>query len=331
MKREIFETFYIENTQYGVFKMDNKDNKEVENFLSMFYSCFGFRECIDTVWFNWFYNTNPVGECNNYILLDLNKNIFVGSYGFAKINYVLDGEMRLGGLGVNGMVLKDYGRKGLYSRLINIGLEKENYQDRFAFSFPHGTNTGSVKCHYNSNWSDLDRIHFYSEDKTNFSIKFIDNVKEIKNTAIIDFNSFNKEKRFYFNKSNDWLTWRFVNRPYKKYTIIGNYESDNYISGYVVLGFYRSKNNITRCQIIDYGIQNANILKNLLIKAENIAVESNVDILDLIISDHSDDLTVFLNKQFKKSEEFYYLLVFPNHKSSKTKYINALLGDFDVA
>jgi len=332
MKSEFIETFKVQNVLYGVYLMDNKDNDEIENFFLMFHSCFGIREDLDKTWFNWFYNANPAGVCKNYILLDVSKNIYVGAYGFAKIRYVLNGIRKLGGLGINAMILKEYGRRGLFSRLMDIGLEKENYnKDRLAFSFPHWANIGSVKGHYKSGWSDLDRNHFYYKDKTSISIKSIDCVREVSNTAIIDFNLFKKGKMFYFDKTNDWLTWRFTNRPNRKYIILGNYESDNYINGYMVLVFYRSKNNVTRCQIVDYGIKNANILRNLLIKAENIAVKGNADVLDIMLSDHSDDLDVFLNNRFKKSDEFYHLLVFPNHNLSSRKNINALLGDFDAA
>lgn len=334
MKSEIFETFSAQNTRYGVRIMDNNNREDLENFFLIFYDCFGFRKHLDKTWYHWYYNANPTGVCNNYILIELDKNIFVGAYGFAKTEYVLNGEKISGGLGINGMIIKNYRKKGLYSKLMDIGLKKENYEKNLAFSFPHGANINSIKGHYNNNWSILNKTYFYFKNKASFSIINTDNVKEIdylNDLTKINFDLFNIGKQFYFYKSKDWLSWRFINHPHKNYIIIGHYDSDDIINGYMVLGFYQAKNNIIRCQIIDYGIKNMDILKNLLIKAENVALENNADLLDLIISDHSDDLNVFLNSQFKKSEEFYELLIFPKHNLSNNLNINVLLGDFDVA
>ena len=333
MKSKIFTTFNLQNVRFGVYIMNNHDESEVKKFLSMFYKCFGFRKYLDKTWFHWFYNTNPSGVCSNYILLDLDKNIFIGAYGFSKTEYVLYGEKKSGILGINGMIIKEYGRKGLYSRLMDIALERENLKNKLAFSFPHGANIGSIKGHYKSNWSDLDNLNFYFKNKTNLSKKHIDRVRKISNLnnlEIINFNSFNKDKNFYFSKSIEWLNWRFINRPHKNYIFIGYYDSDNILNSYMVLGFYHSKKNIIRCQIVDYGIKNKDILNNLLIKAESIALENNADFLDLIISDYSEDLNVFLKKQYNKSEEFYKLLIFPKYNLLNNLKINALLGYFDA-
>jgi hypothetical protein len=158
-------------------------------------------------------------------------------------------------------------------------------------------------------------------DKNIFHIKKVQNqVADLSDVKLKD----ELSKEFNFLRTNDWLNWRFEGRPHKRYSYlkISGEDSDSYM----VLGYYEGKG-IKRCQILDFRTNNINVFNILLSSAENIAKNEKCDILDLMIYDSSDYTVILKKSNFKKTEEYYELLIYSNNHTNFK--IEPLLGDFD--
>lgn len=297
---DYLETFENNNYKFGLRLMDNYDDNEIKNYIDLFYEAFGFRENVDKSDFNWFNISNPLGSCNNYLLIELVSKKIIGTYGFMKLSYNNKSINYIGSLGVNSMIGKYFRGYGLSVKLLDYALKYE-LKDSFCFSFPHGSNIPTIKSHIRTGWTQLNTLNFYAnynffDFQDNNLIRIVDK----QGLEKIRIDSFDHGKEFYFYKSPEWLNWRFLQRPYKEYYIIGSLATDNTFDGYMVLGFYKTKD-LKRCQIIDYGCVDNNILKNMLLKAGSVALEMNSNILDILISDSSEDLPVILNMKFEKT------------------------------
>jgi len=327
----ILRTLTKNNKEYAVRLLDNEDAGEVDRYFDLYYEAFGVRPHLDKTWFNWFNNLNPLGKCNNYILVDLEKNKIAGTYGLSKIMTINSGEKMLSGLGVNGMVGKDYRRQGLYADLMQIALSAENTTS-FYYSFPHSSNIGTIKGHKNAKWKSLKKLFFYEKRNlerfsslNSIELDSFDALKEI------DFHLFQKSKHVFFYRSAEWLAWRFLERPHKKYNIIATFDKSSDITGYMVLGYYHNANNIIRCQIVDYGAQNSASLDDMIKKAQSIALDNNAQIIDLIMDQYSGDLPVFLTGGYSNTDESYEMFTFSKNEEIVVPVeIKTVLGDFDA-
>jgi len=330
MKPIHFEEFINRDTRFGVSLMDNENEEDIEKYLGLFYSCFGFRDYLDKSWFNWYYNTCPAGRCNNYILVDIDKQKIVGAYGVAKVDYFYAGKQHQGALSVNGMIDNNYGRRGLYSKLIEIIERKELLELRFAFGFVRGNNANSTKGHLNSKWVLADRLFIYRkrspdvpEGKINNKVRAITDVSEV---AKIDFTLLNSKRMFYFNRDDKWFQWRFLSRPHKQYFYLGYYQSENYITGYCVYNLFKS-NGKNHLQIIDFNA-NPDELSCLLLEIDLISRKLNADFIDVLISDYADNIGIVKKGKFIKSEDYFDFIVFP--EKSFIGLVHPFFADFDV-
>ncbi|MBN2669471.1 MAG: GNAT family N-acetyltransferase [Bacteroidales bacterium] len=313
------------NKSYGIRLMNNADDKDIDLFFELFYDCFGFRQHLDKIWFNWYYNQNPNGICNNYLLFDIEHNKLIGAYGFAKIPYYLENKEKIGVLGVNGFIHKDYTKRGLYAELMNYGLKIET-KNNLAFSFPHGNNKGSVKGHFNSNWKLFEDLHFFEKEINKRIINKPENIEILEDDfKAIDFEQFNK-KNFAFIKDTGFLNWRYTQRPYRKYISIGFKDQENVIA-YMILGKYINQDKLIRTQIVDFNAIDINTFEQLLKGAEYFAQIEQSYKIDLILGMGSKYIESLKKQNFHKSGEVYKLMIYPDINESNS---NALLGDFDA-
>ena len=318
------ETFSVDGVSFGVRLMDNNNENEINTFFKLFNECFGQRPHLDKSWYNWYYCNNPNGVCNNYLLFDVDKDTLIGAYGFAKVECAIQAKKEIGVLGVNGMISKDYGKKGLFAKLMSIGLKYET-ANNLGFSFPNGFNQASIKGHFNCGWTLFEDLHFYEHSSTVLPI--IGNVvKELFESDLMKIKTelFNQDSKFYFNRSVEFLKWRFFDRPHKDYVIIGNFVSDEEINGYMIIGTYVNKNQEIISQIVDYRVGNNAVLEMLI----NEAIIRKINLINLIISDLSNDLSIFEKMGFNRVDECYKLLIYPNITGSLLS--GGLLGDFDA-
>jgi RimJ/RimL family protein N-acetyltransferase len=325
----VISSFEKNGVVYDVKLMDNLDVEETTRYFDLFYKCFGKRPHLDLTWFDWFYNKNPYGACNNYALVDCAKNRFAGVYGLAKYRLVDRHQKYLCGVGVNGMIDDDYRNQGLYTELMRIIIRHKD-ENEVAVSYPHGLNKGSVLGHYKAGWTLLKKPEFYkTTDLQNVPAE--KNVREIFSFA--DQEAINDlltpaGYASYFEKTPEWLEWRFFSRPHKNYHVLGYFDDSKKIKGYVILGYYKGV--VHRCQLLDYNALGNDVLKALINEAKRVATAQQCSELDLWLDDYSKELSLFREIGFGKTGEFYELLTFSKNEYNFDPGIKTVLADLDA-
>lgn len=331
VEHNFLEVIERNNIKFGVYLMDNSSDEEVELFFKSFYSSFGFRSQFDRKWFDWFYKENPAGACNNYILIDLLTNEWIGGFGFAKINYIFQGQLKIGAVGINGFINFGYEGLGLYTDLIKCGLRNESFGKNIAFSYPHSQNIASQKGHLKSGWTEFLRMSFLEIRLKKIEIDLSANIEIYGNTDVFknfDFDKLKYSNEFSFNRTYDYLNWRFFKRPDKKYTLLA-IESGIYY-GYMILGYYKLSNGIYRCHIADYQYSHQFVLIKLIERAKFLASEKGCEVLDVLINLESDAFQVFTEKDFVPRNEGYNLMIYSVASVDLPLNCHVTYGDFDV-
>lgn len=327
----LLEIIECKKHKFGVHLMDNTSDLEVELFLNSFYNSFGFRTQFNRRWFDWFYLENPNGLCNNYLLLDLESNNWIGGFGFAKVNYLFQGKQKIGGCAINGFINSGYEGMGLYTELIKSGLKQESFLERIAFSYPHSKNIASQKGHLKSGWNEFLRLSFLEMElkKTKIILsKKLEIYEDIELFRKFNFVNLFINNEFSFCRSFDFLNWRFFNRPDKKYSLLA-IDAGIYI-GYMILGYYRTSTGKFRCHIADYQYSHQVVLLNLIEKARDTAIEKGCQVLDVLINLKSDAIQVFTENDFVLRDEGYNLMTYSEKKIELPLNCHIAYGDFDV-
>ena len=330
MKINLLHTFERQHHSCGVFLMNNESQEQQLLFLESFYKSFGLRVQLNLTWFNWFYIQNPLGYCNNYILLDLTKNQWIGGFGFAKKSYFANGNRVVGGLGVNGFVNPGYEGLGLYTELIATGLEEENYLESGAFAFPHNRNIASIKGFLKSGWQSSVRLSFIEtkiegQGKDDAQIIYTSNPRDLNK---IDFERIEIFSEPNFTRNYPELSWRYLDRPDKQYKYLTMTSSEE--MGYMILGNYVTKDGSERCEIADYRFSSPEVLHRLIKKAKFVAAEEKYQILDVLINPDSQCHVIFHDHGFKGRDEGYELLTYCRKPLVLPRDIAVSYGDFDV-
>lgn len=323
----IFE-FENNNNIFIIKLMDNNDAHSATAYMTLFNDCFGTREHLDIDWYYWFFTKNPLGNCNNYVLYEKNKNEMVGAFAFSPLEYCYNQNKIIGKLAVNGMINKNYTKRGLYSILIQEISKSENRKHKLLFSFPHGDNKPSSKGHLNANWNFNQRCYFYS--KKNMKLNKVDEEllsQSVESLQELDFTKFNIGKEFYFCRNYEWINWRYSQRPKKKYYYLISRDENGSIYGYMILGIFENRL-ARRCQIVDFLSLDDYSFNDLLKLSENVALKEKCSILDIMISEFAHETQILTNYGFMKTNEYYELLIYGNTVTSMI--INPLLGDFDA-
>ena len=310
--------------------MNNESQEQQILFLDSFYKSFGLRVQLNQTWFNWFYIQNPLGHCNNYILLDLRNNQWIGGFGFAKKSYFSNGNRVVGGLAVNGFVNPGYEGRGLYTELIATGLEEENYLDRGAFSFPYNRNIASIKGHLKSGWQSSIRLsfletHIDGQGKDDAQIIYTSDPGDLNK---IDFESIEIFSELNFSRNYSELSWRYLDRPDKQYKYLTMTSSEE--MGYMILGNYVTKDGSERCEIADYRFSSPEILHRLIKKAKFVAAEGKYQNLDVLINPDSQCHVNFQAHGFKGRGDGYELLTYCRKPLVLPRDVVVNYGDFDV-
>jgi RimJ/RimL family protein N-acetyltransferase len=322
-----FYSFEKNGLSYEIKLLNNLDPEETGCYFDLFCKCFGQRPHLDQAWFDWFYNKNPYGLCNNYALVDREKNSYAGVYGLAKYRLVDGKQEYLCGVGVNGMIDNDYRNQGLYTDLMRTIINHKD-ENEMAVSYPHGLNRGSVLGHLKAGWELLKKPEFYKTTDLN-SAKPEDHVREIRFfSGLQGFADLDAGYASYFEKTAEWLDWRFFSRPHKTYDALAYFNAKGSVQGYAILGYYMGS--LSRCQLLDYRANDPRVLRALISGAKHTAAKRQCAELDLWLDDQSKELGLFKENGFHKTGEFYELMVFSKMGYTFNKGIKTVLADLDA-
>jgi predicted acetyltransferase len=327
--REALKEITKKDIQYKIQKVDTFSAAETENFLKLFYECFGQRPQIDKAWYNWFCNQNPYGVCSNYAITEKSDAAFIGMYCLSKAQYVFDSKTYLCGIGVNGMVNSNYRNQGLYAEVIAAAMQNDDTEGIF-LTYLHGANIGTIKGHYATGWTTLKKVFFYSTNQLHVNevesnIREIYAFSDIKNVEKMlvpkGYNAYNK-------RTAKWFDWRFFSRPHKKYNVLASFNAADELQGYIILGYYRGS--ISRCQILDYNAETNAVLTALINATKQLAQKQECSIVDLWLDDYSLEMETFKRNDFTKTEEYYEVLTTSRTNFNIDIKLKTVLADLDA-
>jgi RimJ/RimL family protein N-acetyltransferase len=288
--------------------MDTTNESEINKFLIGYYKSFGLRNRLDIRWFNWFYNDNPLGKCQNFLLTN-NKNEIIGAFGFSIFEYYSVGVSRKGVIGVNGFINPDYTGQGLYTTMISESLQEIHEEYDIAFSYPHSNNIASVKGHTKSGWEYYKKIYFYKAIPSNVTESSADDYAIDSRIEDLLNYDFSKKTNSFLVKNYDWIKWRFKERPDKKYNLIINLNKNGTFQGYLIYTMYHQNDNSIRCQVADYDYKDVKVFESLLSKINQVAFSCKCSTLEFLVNEDCTDTTILTQNSFIKKEESYDMFV----------------------
>lgn len=283
-----------------IFTKWTDSEKEKQEILELTKKIFGDVDISNPSYFDWQYRNNPNGKA--IVLLaqdDSNDNKIVGTNTIIPTKLLIEEEEILSSLACNVQVHSDYQKQGVFSKLLSsmsLLAKKQEISSLFAIpnenSFNSFINEGSTEIiqlpllvrplkfsrYFNSPFAKILKIfEFFYKIKISS-----DNVEEFDG----NFENFEKllqkiSKRVPIiqNRSKEYLKWRYLDHPTRKYQIYVLKKDDELI-GYIIIKIH-TLNNKKIGVILDY-VVDSNVseesLKSLIEKALDYFWENNVSV-----------------------------------------------------
>jgi RimJ/RimL family protein N-acetyltransferase len=294
--------------------------------------CFGQKDKCTADWYRWLNENSPNGYNNSYTIKNEN-NESICSYGLLPYPSKINGVQHLSSICINGMTNPEYSGQGLFSNIIaqSTKLLQEDRPQTF-YSFPLGTNTGSIKAHLKAGFTELPDLYFY--EKTKQTIK---PQPEIDYNIIEKFNiyhdsdikKFHEKYSFSFLKDYKHLNWRYTSHPIYSYKII-ELIVEKQFKGYAVVKIFGE--DVKKLHIVDYAYSTSTDLDLLLHSIENVAFELKVDLINLWSLEDSFETKHLITKEFTQTKQHNKFLILPGETFNKVdiKKSHIVLGDNDV-
>lgn len=310
--------------------MDNYAHEDINVFFESYYHSFGQRPYLDDEWFHWFYTMNPAGLCKQYILVDLLKSKWIGGFGFAPNNFVVNDVTYKGVLTVNGFINPGYENQGLYTSMIRSCLDEEKKSGIVIFGFPNRRNIPSQRGFQKNSFTNHGNMSFLEmvPCEKSLEIKEVNTSDRAERFQNLDYQRLLRGSNFNFYRSYEYFRWRFETRPHKKYLYLSLFSKKT--MGYMILGFYNSSVGKKHCQIVDFGWDDKNCFVPLLNKAQRMALNESCDILDILVMDDSETEKLCLENNMIKREDGYDMFYYASDGSILPDECHITYADNDV-
>jgi len=315
-------------------------------------------------YFDWQYRNNPKGKAVVLLAYDeSNHNLIVGTNTIIPISLLIDQEEILSSLACNVQVHPDYQKKGIFSQLLSsmpLIAKMKNISSLFAVpnenSFPAFINEGSSEIIQLPLLVRPIKLSRYFNFPINKILKIFDNYWNVKTSSLSVVEEFNesfqnfekilekisKRVSIIQNRNKDYLKWRYLDHPTRKYQIYTLKQNDELV-GYIIIKIH-ILNNKKIGVILDYVVDsdtNETFLKQLIEKALDYFWSNNASIS--IVTSRSGLLENKLLRQkgffqlpsFLKPESLHFIIrLFDSDKKFEKlkKFDNWFFsfGDYDI-
>jgi len=308
------------------------DPNYIDEHLEFWKLCFGPKEKCNKKWYKWLNEDSPNGYNNSFTIKN-ESNESICSYGLLPAPTQIQGEHKSSSICINGMTHPEYGGQGLFTSIIEQSakiLQKSKPQT--LYSFPVGTNIGSIKGHLKAGFAELPNLYFYEKVKkdikphTQASYNIIE---KFNNQHDLGIKKFHKKYSFSFIKDHKYLNWRYSSHPIYSYKIIELVVEEQF-KGYAVIKLFEE--GIKKLHIVDYAYDTLVDLDLLLDSIENIAFELQVDLINIWALENSFETKHLIIKEFTQTEQHNKFLIKPGETFNNIdiKKSHIVLGDNDV-
>ena len=338
--------------------------KEKQGILDLTKKTYGKNvEISNLLYFDWQYRNNPKGKAIVLLAIDdLNHDLIVGTNTIIPTSLLIDQNEILSSLACNVQVDPNYQKRGIFSKLLSSMTsvaKMKGISSLFAIpnenSFPAFINEGSSEIIQLPLLVRPIKLSRYFSSPINKILKIFDNHWKIKTSSFNvqefngNFENFEKllkktSKRVSIiqNRNKDYLKWRYLDHPTRKYQIYTLKQNEELV-GYIIVKIH-ILNNKKIGVILDYVVDNDTDEKKLKELIENaLSYFWNNDASIAIATSRSGLLEHKLLKQkgffqipsFLKPESLHFIItIFDSDQKLKklTKFDNWFFsfGDYDV-
>ncbi|MBI5778458.1 MAG: GNAT family N-acetyltransferase [Planctomycetes bacterium] len=324
----------------------------------------------NAAYIKWLYEQNPAGQVNMWLAEA--GNSLIGSYSTIPVNLVIDGKNLVGSQALNILTHKDYRGKKIFITLAELAYQN-GFKDRniaLIYGLPnkmiyrgypkylHFTDIGNMPLLIKvNNLGDLlkDRSRFIPSWFFNLVGRCVFRKqrlsydrKRLKIERILSFDDrfdhlWEANKGLFKNivvRNKQYLNWRYMNNPARKYTAFSIADLMDNLKGFVVCKT-TSVRGIKAGFIGDLFVENndGQIADILIKKAEEYLCEQGSRILSTLLFKHIHFYNTFLKNNFIKYPAFLGSKSFPvivrsmdrkQHLISDLKKWHLTMGDFDI-
>lgn len=346
--------------------------KDFEQITYMTKNLYGDVDISHTGYINWQYLNNPNGKAIIWLAENTESGELAGQYVVLPIKIKIYNDIFMASLSVNTLTALKYQKRGIFT-----SLAEKTYQTCIdhnivmTYGFPNQKSYhGLKKLHF----TDIGSLTLFIRP-VNFAAlaKSITGLKSISKMAKylqLPYNAFFKPEKisckikeiYCFDKSFDvfwdsvknkypimvvrtseYLNWRFVKIPKRKYRIFAAYNQNGVMTGYIVLRRF-ILNQLVCGGIVDFILRdNAITAGNALInKAIEVYKKEEVDLIGFLGVEHAEETKIINNNGFVKCPERFQPQPFPllvkrhfdniininNIFNIKNFYL--VMGDYDV-
>lgn len=313
----------IRNYQQG-------DEKEI---IQLFELVFKQKMSMDQ--WNWRFKNNPMGS--EMIKLAWDGDVLAGHYAVSPLNFIIKDEIVKGAHSLTTMTHPSYGGKGIFKTL-SLGLYQEIEIERgvnLTWGFPNNnSHYGFIKS---LGWKDIGLLSVLAcpianWNKTNQLEANVIQHFDISHSALLE--SGNSNLSISLLKSQEYLNWRYFNKPSVNYSSI-EIRQNNDLVGFIVTKIYpiNAEKTVWDLNIMELVSKEASLYATLISSSIE-QYSENLNRITLWKNIHSDEYRHFELLGFTPSQPLTYMSARINekylHLAGDLRNWNYSLGDSDV-
>lgn len=282
-------------------------NEDVDKVLSLMQACFGEREFLTKVWYEWFNFSCPTGFNRNYIAIEKATGNIAGGYGLLPIKIKINDQVVVGSLCTNVMTHPHYQGRGLFTQMGRYCLSAEKaFQSRLTLGVP---NESACPGHMKVGWKMFSDLTFIA--------KFSFRNKSCKSKEVLYFDTrvdqvirqVAEQANFMVIKDHRFLNWRYQQRPDKDYRLF-IFENKSNVDGYMVLKYF-DDNGYKKTHVLDIVACSEEAFDSLILTAERCAAGRHE--LSCWMVKNCIYESFFTNNHFNETERKNILIMHANY------------------
>ena len=198
-------------------------------------------------------------------------------------------------------------------------------------------NENAIRGHMKVGWQEQPNIPYFSKIKFKSNKKIKNEFIKVKRLNPQDndkLKQFSEKYDFSILKNNEFINWRYTDRPYTTYEIYKLKTNGSFL-GYIILKYYVERESVAgatnKLHIVDYGYNSTKDFLKILKFIETKANDLKVDILDFWCY-NKEEQKILLKEGFNKDIKSSRLITYSNADLSYGSKDNwkIVLGDNDV-
>ena len=268
--------------------------------------------------YNWtwkYKGPNPFGK--SIVVVAEDKKKIIATFAIIPINYRFKGKIIKGAHSIAMIVHPKWQKKGIIKLVVDKALDLAKKRNiRFVYGYPNDDAYELHKIIFD--YEDVGVQYFYHHDMKKIKKnEYLSTIKEIKKFTKFQGNFINtikKEFNLILDRNSNYLNWRYISRPDKKYYVFGSFIKKQ-LKGYCVLKLYKERN-ILRGHFIDIisGQKNNFAFDELINFGLNFFKKNNCNEVNLWLQGSKPFQKILKKNKFKRNNFRRFICKFNDKK-----------------